>query len=408
MGNYKKIICERSSTMFPSSLRSSLGFHTMALSIPIFKQETKQLISDFKKYSEETGSIQMYSDQNENTVIKFLRRNRGIEWRIRYNVWMNGFEQFCDIIDVKINPKILAGENGYITAASYGDMNVAIFNFNSISKEISPLLRTFDEYSLNRIDYCINFYLPELIAGYTVEQLTKVMRLIKRSDIPSHYREWMTYDEKAHRMKSRDGSFYLICDSVTINCYSKYMKYQEQSAENVRKGYPPISQEIMEAAQGILRFEVQCKYPKIYALSQQAEKAGNCNINKYGALLTPEVCENIVKYYFKKTVGMGDWYMLQEAVKTVESNFNRQKADRLIRVLQEVNQCRSLAKAKAKYQGDDLAVFKLTLKDLSDIGINPVTIPKEWEIMHIPNLMRAYESKKTEESIQNLTELMSF
>lgn len=393
--------------MFPQSLQSSLGFHTMALSIPIFKQETKQLISDFKKYSVETGNIQMYSAQNGNAAIKFFRRNRGIEWLIRYNVWMNGFEQFCDIVDVKINPKILAGENGYINAANYGDMNVASSNFNSISKEISPLLRTFDEYSLTRIDYCINFYLPELIERYTFEQLAKLMKLIKRSDIPPHYKEWMAYDERAHRMKSRDSSFYLICDSVNINCYSKYMKYQEQSSENIKRGYPPISQEVMDAAQGIFRFEVQCKYPKIYALSKQAEKTGNRSINKYGALLVPEVCESIVRYYFKKTVGMGDWYVLQEAIKMVESNFNRQKSDRLISVLQEVSQCRSLAKAKAKYQGDDLAAFKLTLKDLSDIRINPVTIPKEWDVAHIPNLMRAYESKKAENSIQTLTELLS-
>lgn len=28
--------------------------------------------------------------------------------------------------------------------------------------------------------------------------------------------------------------------------------------------------------------------------------------------------------------------------------------------------------------------------DLSDINVNPVTIPKEWGIRHIPNLLYSY------------------
>ena len=37
-----------------------------------------------------------------------------------------------------------------------------------------------------------------------------------------------------------------------------------------------------------------------------------------------------------------------------------------------------------------MAVFKKTLKELSDLGINPVTIPREWGIRHVPNLLRIY------------------
>jgi hypothetical protein len=44
-----------------------------------------------------------------------------------------------------------------------------------------------------------------------------------------------------------------------------------------------------------------------------------------------------------------------------------------------------------------LEVFKATLKDLSEIGINPVTIPKEWGVKLIPNLLQTYYAKVNEE-----------
>ena len=37
--------------------------------------------------------------------------------------------------------------------------------------------------------------------------------------------------------------------------------------------------------------------------------------------------------------------------------------------------------------------FKQTLKELADFNINPVTIPREWNIKHIPNFLRTYFDK---------------
>jgi len=339
-------------------------------------------------------------------IVKPFPQNIGMDWTIKFNIWFEPLGKFMNIIQVKINPKILSGCLDYITAANSGDMNAAIVNFNSISQSISPILRTFDQYSLKRIDYCINFSLNELAPGCSAEQM---MNLIKRSDIPPHYEEWTEYNSISHRMKTKPGSFYLKCHSANINCYSKYMKFQEQSREDLEKGYPPISSKKMDEAQDIIRFEVQCKYRKMYTLSKQAMDAGAFSYNKYQSLLAPDMCGKIIREYFKKTIGMGDWYTLQEAFKKIAAcNFNSQKENRLCSALQEVSQCRSLSKAKAKHQGNDLDAFKRTIKDLSDIGINPVTIPKEWGVAHIPNLMRAYDYKVVEDTQQELEYLNEF
>ena len=191
-------------------------------------------------------------------------------------------------------------------------------------------------------------------------------------------------------MKSKPDSFYLICKSANINCYGKQVELRERNQKNPGS----ISQATLASAQDIIRFEVQCKYPKVYALSRRAEKDGNDSINKYHDLLKYQACLKVVNYHYKMAVGRGDWFTLSKAEKIIaQQRFNRQKMERLLDALQEVRQCRSLARAKALHQGEDLAAFKRTLKDLSDIGINPVTIPREWGITHIPNLMHTYNNE---------------
>ena len=306
-----------------------------------------------------------------------------------FNNWSRDFRSY--IVEVKINPKILGGIHDYLTAATYDDMEAAIINFNRESKRISRILCDFRYYRLKRIDYCINFHLDELAPGGSPEQ---VMKLIRRGDIPTHYKEWTEYDDTARRWKSKPSSFYLKNNSANINCYSKYMELLERSQERESKGLSPIPQITLDMAKGIVRFEVQCKYHKTYALSKKAEEAGNHQCNKYESALNNTACLNAVRYYYKKSIGKGDWYTLQDAVHIIHSkHFHRQKEKRLIEALAQVNQCRSLYKAKSSYEGDDLKAFKNTLSDLSNLGINPVTIPKDWGIKHIPNLLYTYLDK---------------
>lgn len=382
-------------------LRSSLGFHTITLSLSIPNDVASQLITDFCTYREKSGNIEIYrkNEKNEPIIyyhsnywmplkinIRFKGRDRGIRWYIRVSERFTGSSDY--MIEATINPKILAGITDYLTASTYDIMNCAAASFNYISQEISPLLYGFSDYQITRIDYCTNICLDEIIPECDPVQ---IMNLIKRSDIPPHYEEWMEYDNIAHRMKSRPESFYLKSQSVTINYYSKYLQLLNISKENVEKGYDPIDQEILDASRNIFRFEVQCKYHKIYSLSQAAEKSGDHSLNKYKSLLTPIRCIQIISNYYERVIGKGDWYSLPEAIQIIRSKkFNRQKEQRYIDALKCVSQCRSLAKAKASYQGKELDAFKRTLKELAVLNINPVTIPREWHIDHIPNLLRSY------------------
>lgn len=230
-------------------MRSSLGFHTMSLSLPLDDGEHSELIHDFSCYNNKNHSFRMYFvDKNKKSHsyryspgydyipldlrIAFVKYE-GITWNLRYS----GITH-TPFVHVQINPKFLAGFTDYITAANLDDMNLAGAQFNAISRGISPLLRTFNDYHITRLDYCINFALDELIPGCSVEQM---MNLIKRSNVPSRFKEWGTYDEVSHRFKTKPSSFYLTNGSANLNCYSKYMKLVEQQEQNKERGYEPIA-----------------------------------------------------------------------------------------------------------------------------------------------------------------------
>ncbi len=385
-------------------LRSSLGFHTMTLFLKLSLNRADLLITDFDTYRKNTGLIEIYKKNERGEPIIYYHRSpfmplelniyfkgryRGIKWYIRASKASSSSSDY--VVEATINPKILAGIIDYLTAATYSDINYATANFNSISHEISPLLQSFYDYKISRVDYCVNISLDEIIPGYNSEQ---IMNLIKRSDIPPHYEEWMIYDKKAHRMKSKPESFYLISKSVNINYYSKYLQLQNVSQEKIDKGFEPIDPEVIAASRNIYRFEVQCKYYKTYSLSQKAAKVEDFSCNKYKSLLTPVKCIEIISNYYKKTIGEGDWYTLSEAIKIIKSkNYNCQREKKLINTLKYVNQYRSLYKAKKTIPEDQLRSFNEALNDLSNLNINPVAIPREWNIKHIPNLLRTYFNK---------------
>ena len=385
-------------------LQSSLGFHTMTLDMSLTGTDVYKLLLDFIAYSKTTalkmyrlkeGQYITYSSPNylpTDVKIYFDGKYKGIHWHIYSDDRYSGMVY---IIETTINPKFLAGITDYLAAATYGDMNIAIINFNNESKKISSLLGTFNDYRIKRVDYCINICLSDFIPICDPEL---IMNLIKRSDIPPHYKEWTEYDDTSHRKKSRPESFYLCSNSANINYYSKYLQLQNRSQENEEKGFDPIPQETIDASHDIIRFEVQCKYFKTYALNKKAENSGNECSNKYKSLLDPLTCVEIVSSYYEKVIGKGDWYTLSEAMQIIQSkNFYIQREQHYIDTLKYVSQCRSIAKAKASYQENELLAFKQTLKELADLNINPVTIPREWNTKYIPNFLKAYFNKLMED-----------
>jgi hypothetical protein len=128
-------------------------------------------------------------------------------------------------------------------------------------------------------------------------------------------------------------------------------------------------------------------------------------INPTGELLSDATSENIIQKHFNKVVRKGDCFTLDGARWMVNAHpFRSDKKERLIWALEQVKKHRGIAKAMEKMPGTDLDDFKRSLKDLDKIFVNPVTIPREWGIPHIPNPLKAYYEKMYDERLISTSE----
>jgi hypothetical protein len=118
-------------------------------------------------------------------------------------------------------------------------------------------------------------------------------------------------------------------------------------------------------------------------------------------LLSDDVSANEIQKCFNRIIRKGDYYPLETAKGMIRSKrFHRKKEERLIDTLDLITIRRGIAKAKEGLKDKKLEEFKRSLRELGDIKINPVTIPREWGIKKIPNLLDAYYDKISEEQAE--------
>ncbi len=392
--------------------KTSIGFHTVTIVKTLTKKEALKLIEDFERYAE-TNDIKFFQIRKLKSLghldeftkwlystfpdyyIAHYPEYKGILWLLRYSNISPGFIKHGEVdkpcsIKATINPKILTGEKDYLAAATVDYLESTEALFNNEAKKISPILGEYRHYSMNRPDYCVNFDLRELKIPCTAEQMIK---LIKRGNIPTHYSEWVDDDDSAK------SSFYLESKSVAINCYWKHKQLKAKFND-----CPDL-----EASQNLIRFEVQCKYLKTYLLSKDIKRKQE--LSEYDVIremLSEDFCKEIIKKYFNKVIRRGDYFTLNEAIRQVQlQHFSKKKEARLIMELKRINQFRGIYKVRAALQGDELEILRRTLRDLSEINVNPVTIPREWNITRIPNLLDAYDRRVEEELYKRQQEEMS-
>ena len=382
-------------------LNTSHGYHTISMFQKLTAEEHSDLRADFRRLIAK-NEIEGFPIKNEkNGEIGWVyscKNNKGITW-ITLSFDVNHGHTVYGVKAV-INPKVLLNKD-YIRVANERDVKSFTVLFNAEARRISIILGNIDLYSMSRCDYCINFDLKELRLPCTSEQM---MALIKRGNIPKRFNELFMYDRISHRQKSDKDSFYLESDSVTINCYNKYAQLKKE------ENHPCPNK---EDAKSIIRFEIQYKNRKLYSLSKSNKRIlsnppellaereldelyddliSNRRVAiPIEAILSDNIAACELEKYFYKVIQRGDYYTLEAAKRLIEEeNWQQKKKERLIGALTLVSQCRSIYKAKSTLDGKDLDGFRKSLRDLSMIGINPVTIPREWNIEFIPNLLKAY------------------
>ena len=397
---------------------TSMGYHTFAFFQKTDEEEYQVLENDFIGYMQRTKKLKRSPVQNKDKIQIGWQytykddKEKGIHWLMLSSKAKNNYVT-RGVLAV-INQEALI-ENNYIRAAKDDDLKEVEEIYNRETEKISKIFLKFGSCSLNRVDPCLNIDLKELGIPCTPEQM---MKLIKRGNIHWYYEERKEcYDSKQRRMVSDKNSFYLESKSSVINFYWKYAKQG--------KKHPNYSKR--ESSRNVIRLEVECKYLKLYALvknrnreSKYYESAEGLSIDEMymrmykgiynpvipiDVVLSANIYEPIIRKSIYKILRKGNYFTLDIARDIVESyHFRSSKEERMIEVLESVNESHGIAKAKSKLRENEFRRFNKALKELDDILVNPVTIPRRWDIKHIPNLLRAYYDSIYEEQLVSYQE----
>lgn len=342
-------------------------FHTILINYELTAIEFNRIFNDMKAYTENKGA-KFYRIRKTNTYLSEATKDSGVIWYLNGGNNKLSFQHYA--ITVKINPKILIGNKSYLDVARFEDIENMICKFTELSRQISCALPAFLDYNLIRVDYCVNINVSDL--RLTPERL---IELIRRSDKPTGFVEWESYDKKSHRKKPGKYSYYLINNSLHINFYYKLMQLEAE--------FPTCLD--IDGAESIIRFEVQCLRPKIYSMKRSVMDSKNILLE----LLLAKTCEKVILNYFERTIGFEPYMTLSNAkVLVQDSELKEKRKKELIKALELINAKRSIWKARESLSTKkEIQHFNKSLKRIKELGINPVTIPISFGIEVAPNLI---------------------
>lgn len=289
-------------------------------------------------------------------------------------------------IKVIVNPdKLLQGYDGFETVqADVETLERITHLFNAalieaIGDRSSYGLPELPDWKVRRIDYAHDISTPY------VEQY---VLLFAKGDKATYFRD---------KTKGRSGSCYWECNSVTVNAYWK-------ADQLIKKKAKP---DLIARAKDILRFEIQCKGPKLNAL----RKKGNFKSSILSNFFNPEIAQEILLNYCKRSFKVGDYYTFGKAEKQMEQHgLKPRKIKALSKTLKVIAQTRSISEARKQLSNGGIVLkntrfeiphstttFGRNLKDLARLNINPVTIPRDgWEINYLQGIYSLIEQAFSE------------
>lgn len=243
--------------------------------------------------------------------------------------------------------------------------------------------RTLDEWSLYRIDYTLDIR-PGNVPIY--------IDLLQRGDKPHGYtvhRGWREEQEckRLHRTPLQthlDGSCTYACGSLHLSFYDKQRERIDQEAPQ---------QEIAESS-GVLRFEMRSMKAKIRSL---AGLGGWDDLSLASCQQGSNYTAAQMRRYLRLCCHAGNYYTLAEARNRINATpWTAPKKARAIEALELTNGKRSIWKARESYDTQkEKESFNRRLKELEEIGINPVTIPESYGIQTLPSLLPLFDAQLT-------------
>lgn len=249
---------------------------------------------------------------------------------------------------------------------------------------LSSTLPQSDRWFVSRIDFTKNL---------TSEYVKECVSLAKKGKDPYRYKDTI----------NKPGSSYRESKTVVLNYYDKF----DHITKKVNNYF--FDKHLLEESLNIYRIEVQClNHNKLKHIRKKFYLPDKSNLYDY---LRPDIAEWAFFSYYDKVIGRGDYYSLAEALKIVEeTQWVRRKKENIKSWLKLIDQAKGMTNAKKQFlNGATLTntqtvvhgnrnTFRNYENACKEIGINPVTIPKDWGIDYIPNPIKSID-------VSNLSEV---
>ena len=231
-----------------------------------------------------------------------------------------------------------------------------------------------------RIDYTKNFRFA------TSEQAQVFLDLTKKTS--SYCRRTKRYikNQRQKEQSTAEGN-----NSLKVIFYDKEKEIGAMALPDEKKEH------LKNDAMSVIRYEVQCRKPKISQLKQKY-RLSDRSVCRF---LDETISDTVLFDCYEQTVGFADFYELRQAQQRLNgcAEISATCKKRMFNLLQLIAQARHLdiarrqfiAETAIKHSKPDLTVggcdstFRKYLNVLEENGINPVPIPKDWKVPYLEN-----------------------
>lgn len=246
-------------------------------------------------------------------------------------------------------------------------------------------------------------YLTLINRGYMLPK--KYYKLNEYSDntqtvLPDDEPDIIDFEELMDDYNSDIDSMYYkgSKNGLNINIYHKETELKKRGLLN----HPDIDYDF-------LRIEVQMKKGKLNSLVSKYDLRGR----ELQYLIIPEVEEYVLDYYVTRLTGKGVYVTLKTAKDIINSSgYTKAKKDKLIRVIQAVSDKHGIAKVLEQVENGTitdlgkLSTVKQYLREIHNIGINPVTISARMNVPKVPLINLSGGADRSEIALPSLVDII--
>lgn len=326
--------------------------------------------------------------------VLMIQKKNGVSSSIEYN--NSGFREIQMIkstgeyryygVNIILNPAVLIRKENKIGTMSFEDVDNVELAFDELIDHIfyeSIGLPGFEKWKCRRIDFTVDI---------KTDYVREYIMLFKKGD-----KAGSTFDSSYERQ----GSYYKKSNSVGINFYDK----ADQLSKKIERGIPGTTEDDLRQVQNILRIEIQCELSKINGIKNKYDLDGR-NIKYF---MQPEIARQVILYYYDRIIGSGDYYKAYDAARIIMKNeiISKKVKHNSLNTIQLIAQARSIWKGREQFiEGVKIkntkppitlkggkATFNTRLKIIRELGINPVVIPRDWNIDYLPSIQEEIEKQ---------------